>query len=116
MMFFFCKQKTTYEMRISDWSSDVCSSELGIETKCAAFAAVLAMAPVATSRPVEPAISEEATGSSGMLATIFRASRREAVRGMVTVAVSVSLVMAGGSGKNWGSEEDKYESQPQMHK
>src|SRR3546814_3138331 len=27
---FFCfKQKTAYEMRISDWSSDVCSSDLG---------------------------------------------------------------------------------------
>src|SRR3546814_19829931 len=28
MMFFFFKQKTAYEMRISDWSSDVCSSDL----------------------------------------------------------------------------------------
>src|SRR3546814_10572098 len=28
-MFFF-KQKTAYEMRISDWSSDVCSSDLGL--------------------------------------------------------------------------------------
>src|SRR3546814_1978181 len=28
-MFFFFKQKTAYEMRISDWSSDVCSSDLG---------------------------------------------------------------------------------------
>src|SRR3546814_777871 len=27
--FFFLKQKTAYEMRISDWSSDVCSSDLG---------------------------------------------------------------------------------------
>src|SRR3546814_14359235 len=27
-MFFFFEQKTAYEMRISDWSSDVCSSEL----------------------------------------------------------------------------------------
>src|SRR3546814_5182522 len=27
-MFFFFKQKTAYEMRISDWSSDVCSSDL----------------------------------------------------------------------------------------
>src|SRR3546814_5622316 len=27
-MFFFYKQKTAYEMRISDWSSDVCSSDL----------------------------------------------------------------------------------------
>src|SRR3546814_7989339 len=28
LFFFFCKQKTAYEMRISDWSSDVCSSDL----------------------------------------------------------------------------------------
>src|SRR3546814_1342763 len=28
--FFFFKQKTAYEMRISDWSSDVCSSDLAI--------------------------------------------------------------------------------------
>src|SRR3546814_5604215 len=27
-VFFFCKQKTAYEMRISDWMSDVCSSDL----------------------------------------------------------------------------------------
>src|SRR3546814_7523954 len=27
-VFFFVKQKTAYEMRISDWSSDVCSSDL----------------------------------------------------------------------------------------
>src|SRR3546814_7836294 len=30
-MFFF-KQKTAYELRISDWSSDVCSSDLGCES------------------------------------------------------------------------------------
>src|SRR3546814_8293907 len=29
-LFFFFKQKTAYEMRISDWSSDVCSSDLGV--------------------------------------------------------------------------------------
>src|SRR3546814_5045781 len=29
--FFFFKQKTAYEMRISDWSSDVCSSDLGYQ-------------------------------------------------------------------------------------
>src|SRR3546814_1208309 len=28
---FFFKQKTAYEMRISDWSSDVCSSDLLVE-------------------------------------------------------------------------------------
>src|SRR3546814_20586506 len=31
-IFFFFKQKTAYEMRISDWSSDVCSSDLGTLT------------------------------------------------------------------------------------
>src|SRR3546814_2339065 len=30
LCFFFFKQKTAYEMRISDWSSDVCSSDLVI--------------------------------------------------------------------------------------
>src|SRR3546814_2185424 len=29
-MIFFFKQKTAYEMRISDWSSDVCSSDLAM--------------------------------------------------------------------------------------
>src|SRR3546814_7789472 len=33
VLFFFFKQKTAYEMRISDWSSDVCSSDL----KCPAL-------------------------------------------------------------------------------
>src|SRR3546814_2791436 len=30
IVFFFFKQKTAYEMRISDWSSDVCSSDLDV--------------------------------------------------------------------------------------
>src|SRR3546814_4459633 len=33
--FFFFKQKTAYEMRISDWSSDVCSSDLWLHPGCA---------------------------------------------------------------------------------
>src|SRR3546814_7162387 len=32
MLFFCFKQKTAYEMRISDWSSDVCSSDLSAAT------------------------------------------------------------------------------------
>src|SRR3546814_4520019 len=31
LLFFFFKQKTAYEMRISDWSSDVCSSDLRLK-------------------------------------------------------------------------------------
>src|SRR3546814_1237839 len=33
--FFFFKQKTAYEMRISDWSSDVCSSDLSKKSRAA---------------------------------------------------------------------------------
>src|SRR3546814_6857936 len=33
IMFFFFKQKTAYEMRISDWSSDVCSSDLRLRRR-----------------------------------------------------------------------------------
>src|SRR3546814_4261172 len=38
-VFFFFKQKTAYEMRISDWSSDVCSSDLpcSLIHKCTAI-------------------------------------------------------------------------------
>src|SRR3546814_5105393 len=31
IIFFFFEQKTAYEMRISDWSSDVCSSDLDVD-------------------------------------------------------------------------------------
>src|SRR3546814_6495886 len=43
-VFVFFKQKTAYEMRISDWSSDVCSSDLGcvpIRRKAAALVTTL---------------------------------------------------------------------------
>src|SRR3546814_12147040 len=36
MLVFFFKQKTAYEMRISDWSSDVCSSDLTGERRAGA--------------------------------------------------------------------------------
>src|SRR3546814_10453232 len=51
-LFFFFKQKKAYEMRISDWSSDVCSSDLdllgdGVE---------LGVARGVEHRPVEPLV------------------------------------------------------------
>src|SRR3546814_7708577 len=33
LLFFFCKQRTADERRISDWSADVCSSDLGSQTE-----------------------------------------------------------------------------------
>src|SRR3546814_1628534 len=43
-LFFLFKQKTAYEMRISDWSSDVCSSDLGRKGRCQQIARELVLA------------------------------------------------------------------------
>src|SRR3546814_14622098 len=42
LVFFFFKQKTAYEMRISDWSSEVCSSDLGVASRAERREAALA--------------------------------------------------------------------------
>src|SRR3546814_9891280 len=47
--FFFFKQKTAYEMRISDWSSDVCSSDL----KLVADAKHIGIAHLTCKRPAD---------------------------------------------------------------
>src|SRR3546814_10438188 len=45
--FFFFKQKTAYELRISDWSSDVCSSDLQFFTRIASQIASFVGHPLA---------------------------------------------------------------------
>src|SRR3546814_7801523 len=60
-VFFFFKQKTAYEMRISDWSSDVCSSDLAVMSVISAILIGLAMGLVfgfalEKSRVFEPGI------------------------------------------------------------
>src|SRR3546814_2793992 len=73
VFFFFFKQKTAYEMRISDWSSDVCSSDLdGIGTmygNIAGFARAKHIAalvydgdPVARDRPAYGRSEERRVG------------------------------------------------------
>src|SRR3546814_11687575 len=75
-LFFFFKQKTAYEMRISDWSSDVCSSDLSnlsagrqdalcfpfvlpLTDVCYPSFPVSAIFPWLFSRPANPSRSEE---------------------------------------------------------
>src|SRR3546814_8730156 len=55
-MLFFFKQKTAYEMRISDWSSDVCSSDL----VCATFGEAKDMADKATNKAMSAAYKDAA--------------------------------------------------------
>src|SRR3546814_7493035 len=72
--FFFFKQKTAYEMRISDWSSDVCSSDLVSATEWMASASSDA-APVNTNpTSLAIAIAELAANAAS---TASRWSRSE---------------------------------------
>src|SRR3546814_9778392 len=66
---FFFKQKTAYEMRISDWSSDVCSSDLtntrpaicrAPSLHCCTVAAIRRSPDVARSRPPPPSRADRA--------------------------------------------------------
>src|SRR3546814_9152071 len=86
LIFFFVKQKTAYEMRISDWSSDVCSSDLlepvarrlllGIERDHAAKPFVCLSAS-ASAMPAATATFKER--KPGCIGKIGRASCRERV-------------------------------------
>src|SRR3546814_3168742 len=55
-MCFFFKQKTAYEMRISDWSSDVCSSDLFADARRAS-------PPACADRDHRPILRQSNTGA-----------------------------------------------------
>src|SRR3546814_9045457 len=66
VFFFFFKQKTAYEMRISDWSSDVCSSDLhGRQYHCAALARSADARAAACLAARRPALVRGSTGGPG---------------------------------------------------
>src|SRR3546814_2924825 len=63
-LFFFVKQKTAYERRISDWSSDVCSSDL-MAPGMAKCAKTLAKCEIVVSGPGRAAFLEHHLGKLG---------------------------------------------------
>src|SRR3546814_7542363 len=107
--FFFFKQKTAYEMRISDWSSDVCSSDLGAGARAgqalprqrrgarsaadgAAMAAASAGEPAAGHRRRRRLERRGQGRPGGLRRQIGRASCRERVCQYVSISVvAVSL-------------------------
>src|SRR3546814_9856759 len=85
MCFFFFKQKTAYEMRISDWSSDVWSSDL---------AGALGLAP-------DQAAAAEA---------LFRTMRRDAIRlgrRLVATEAELDALFASGTADPGRTEESR---------
>src|SRR3546814_2071941 len=71
---FFFKQKTAYEMRISDWSSDVCSSDLAVEYLVRDRLAALGLDAVA--ELTHFALTSEDVNSAAYALTVQRAVTR----------------------------------------
>src|SRR3546814_3226410 len=71
---FFFKQKTAYEMRISDWSSDVCSSDL---IRKGAMDAVLRYAATQASADLTVAVERIAkSGGTPLVVSVDRSEER----------------------------------------
>src|SRR3546814_4489908 len=90
IFFFFFKQKTAYEMRISDWSSDVCSSDLlirkaGGEVTCvltnggAQFVTAMTLAALSENKVYTNLFDLKDETEMGHIQQIGRASCRERV-------------------------------------
>src|SRR3546814_13034376 len=108
-MFFFFKQKTAYEMRISDWSSDVCSSDLSARAFQPPFAHALAGKPASVmaramaetlvrseskvTRTVAAWVSTADSVTPGTFSSDFSIVMLHA--GQVMVAASSTTVLAG---------------------
>src|SRR3546814_1450644 len=88
--FFFFKQKTAYEMRISDWSSDVCSSDLKVlwcRTRPDLFAPALAQAGL----PPDRVIYVEAGDDKTVLACVEEGLRHGGLGAVVAEIGRLSM-------------------------
>src|SRR3546814_17896470 len=104
--FFLLKEKTAYELRISDWSSDVCSSDLwDVARSCAGDRAEIGIAQLERHRAAERAVAIDAF--PGGIGDIFE-------RGVERVAIA-EIVEKGAFGANrlgrtigvYGAESDE---------
>src|SRR3546814_7162956 len=75
VLFFFFKQKTAYEMRISDWSSDVCSSDLGVLDEATLVLPIADVIDVAQERA---RLTKEIAKAEGEIAKIDKKLSNEA--------------------------------------
>src|SRR3546814_15129632 len=92
-VFFFFKQKTAYEMRISDWSSDVCSSDLAAITVQATISVTGddAVAATAASTFEQPGEQE---GQTAQLVDMLGAIGAHALRDILELLGDLRLSLA----------------------
>src|SRR3546814_17021359 len=83
LYFFFFKQKTAYEMRISDWSSDVCSSDVpdssGADSRIPGALALAAQQRRDLGQPLHPALRGDGLPTVPSQDGTHRHRRRQAV-------------------------------------
>src|SRR3546814_5246939 len=102
--FFFFKQKTAYEMRISDWSSDVCSSDLAAADAFIAGAAKPKVEPIATEadeagQGAEPRKSPVMLRfDRALLAKVDAAAKRRGISRSAWIQFTVSRALDAGEG------------------
>src|SRR3546814_17224332 len=77
-LFFFFKQKTAYEMRISDWSSDVCSSDLPARRTLVEPRGIAVAAPMAPGVERLSPIGQPRTVRNGPTQSVQRRIARQA--------------------------------------
>src|SRR3546814_5201987 len=94
--FFFVKQKTAYEMRISDWSSDVCSSDLGVFGFWEKVDGVLTISPLLSGTSPATATLINGALNAGTLKTDALAAF-----GQVDFAVTDTLSLIAGGRYSW---------------
>src|SRR3546814_3650000 len=101
-LFFFFKQKTAYEMRISDWSSDVCSSDL-IGAARGVHRVAISAVPVGVENQGFTAV-----------ASLQRRAAADRNIGSVEVLRLVAIIMRDGRSSEGSSEEHTSEIQALM--
>src|SRR3546814_14447396 len=90
-IFFFFKQKTAYEMRISDWSSDVCSSDLSsMRTANSSPETAHNCVTSALSLPIARTALPSSTSARLAVSRSIRGDRKSVVSG-TSVSVRVDL-------------------------
>src|SRR3546814_1654067 len=99
--FFFFKQKTAYEMRISDWRSDVCSSDLyGHRRKgdCMDIESLVALGPLDRDTMIKQIEGLNAIGMTPLTASVKQAIEqlRQTEQSASVVLVSDGLESCGG--------------------
>src|SRR3546814_8382337 len=89
---FFVKQKTAYEMRISDWSSDVCSSDLWLHRELTAWLDLAAQETAGV--PFAQLDADRQIVLKNQLKTEYRRNTLNAETGVVTVSDRRAQAMA----------------------